>query len=264
MLLKVALILGCEFIENVTFEEICPKNVVGLCNKENDDPRVTSSTNGTHPATPKRKCSVPTDLPTNGEVDDVDGNICGIASKLASDSDINFADDDDDIIPGNGIVCSESDSEETSSDTEVEKFEEQEELKERQASNQQYISDGHSRCACCCHLHAGNLWDSSNSTDEHYSGAMAHFSITSSNPATASHLVDYDFLVKKLHTYQFDVLLGADGRRNTLCENFPRKEFRGKLAIAITANFVNNHTVKEAQVPEISGLSFIYHQQLFK
>ena len=38
--------------------------------------------------------------------------------------------------------------------------------------------------------------------------------------------------------YEFDVLIGADGKRNTL-RGFKRKEFRGKLAIAITANFIN-------------------------
>ncbi len=38
--------------------------------------------------------------------------------------------------------------------------------------------------------------------------------------------------------YEFDVLIGADGKRNTL-KGFKRKEFRGKLAIAITANFIN-------------------------
>ena len=38
--------------------------------------------------------------------------------------------------------------------------------------------------------------------------------------------------------YEFDVLIGADGKRNTL-QGFKRKEFRGKLAIAITANFIH-------------------------
>lgn len=52
--------------------------------------------------------------------------------------------------------------------------------------------------------------------------------------------------------YEFDVLIGADGKRNTL-EGFKRKEFRGKLAIAITANFINRRTEAEARVQEISG-----------
>lgn len=50
--------------------------------------------------------------------------------------------------------------------------------------------------------------------------------------------------------YEFDVLIGADGKRNTL-EGFKRKEFRGKLAIAITANFINKRTEAEAKVISI-------------
>jgi hypothetical protein len=46
--------------------------------------------------------------------------------------------------------------------------------------------------------------------------------------------------------------------------DFPRKEFRGKLAIAITANFINKRTEKEVRVPEISGISYIYHQKWFQ
>lgn len=57
--------------------------------------------------------------------------------------------------------------------------------------------------------------------------------------------------------YEFDVLIGADGKRNTL-EGFKRKEFRGKLAIAITANFINRRTEAEARVQEISGVCFMY------
>ncbi|XP_014262535.1 F-actin-monooxygenase Mical isoform X1 [Cimex lectularius] len=63
--------------------------------------------------------------------------------------------------------------------------------------------------------------------------------------------------------YEFDVLIGADGKRNTL-DGFKRKEFRGKLAIAITANFINRHTEAEARVEEISGVAFIFNQKFFK
>ncbi|XP_015127191.1 F-actin-monooxygenase Mical isoform X4 [Diachasma alloeum] len=63
--------------------------------------------------------------------------------------------------------------------------------------------------------------------------------------------------------YEFDVLIGADGKRNTL-EGFKRKEFRGKLAIAITANFINKRTEAEARVEEISGVAFIFNQKFFK
>ncbi|XP_045784060.1 F-actin-monooxygenase Mical isoform X5 [Maniola jurtina] len=63
--------------------------------------------------------------------------------------------------------------------------------------------------------------------------------------------------------YEFDVLIGADGKRNTL-QGFKRKEFRGKLAMAITANFINRHTEQEAAVPEISGVAYIFNQKFFK
>ncbi|XP_055011975.1 protein-methionine sulfoxide oxidase mical3a isoform X2 [Boleophthalmus pectinirostris] len=62
---------------------------------------------------------------------------------------------------------------------------------------------------------------------------------------------------------EFDVIIGADGRRNTL-PGFRRKEFRGKLAIAITANFINRHTTAEAKVEEISGVAFIFNQKFFQ
>lgn len=45
---------------------------------------------------------------------------------------------------------------------------------------------------------------------------------------------------------------------------FKRKELRGKLAIGITANFVNHRTKAEAQVPEISGVARIYNQKFFR
>ena len=44
---------------------------------------------------------------------------------------------------------------------------------------------------------------------------------------------------------------------------FRRKEFRGKLAIAITANFKNKRTTAEAVVEEISGVAFVYKQDFF-
>uniref|UniRef100_A0A8C5EXQ7 F-actin monooxygenase n=1 Tax=Gouania willdenowi TaxID=441366 RepID=A0A8C5EXQ7_GOUWI len=62
--------------------------------------------------------------------------------------------------------------------------------------------------------------------------------------------------------FDFDAVIGADGRKNTL-DGFRRKEFRGKLAIAITANFVNRNTTAEAKVEEISGVAFIFNQKFF-
>ena len=74
------------------------------------------------------------------------------------------------------------------------------------------------------------------------------------------------FLPEKtsLESEYFDVIVGSDGRRNTLFQDFPRKEFRGKLAIAITANFVNRRSEAESRAQEISGVSYIYAQKWFK
>ncbi|TRY72215.1 hypothetical protein TCAL_01080, partial [Tigriopus californicus] len=83
-----------------------------------------------------------------------------------------------------------------------------------------------------------------------------------------------------------DVLVCAQGKRVTLSavtdasklycffrklllkkafivSEFDRREFRGKLAIAITANFVNNKTSAEAMVEEISGIAYVYKQDFF-
>lgn len=45
---------------------------------------------------------------------------------------------------------------------------------------------------------------------------------------------------------------------------FKHKELRGKLAIGITANFINRKTAAEAQVAEISGVARIYNQKFFQ
>ncbi len=79
--------------------------------------------------------------------------------------------------------------------------------------------------------------------------------------------------------YEFSVLIGADGRRNSL-QGFQHKEFRGKLAIGITCNYVNHHTREEQNFEgsiflfnqvlssffyllEISGVAKIYNPQFF-
>ncbi|TSS48102.1 [F-actin]-methionine sulfoxide oxidase mical1 [Bagarius yarrelli] len=64
-------------------------------------------------------------------------------------------------------------------------------------------------------------------------------------------------------SYQFDVFISAGGGR-FVPVGFKRKELRGKLAIGITANFVNHRTTAEAQVPEISGVARIYNQKFFQ
>ena len=45
---------------------------------------------------------------------------------------------------------------------------------------------------------------------------------------------------------------------------FKRKEFRGKLAIGLTVNFINRNTSAEAKVEEISGVAYIFNQEFFK
>ncbi|KAI1715248.1 [F-actin]-methionine sulfoxide oxidase MICAL3 [Ditylenchus destructor] len=47
-----------------------------------------------------------------------------------------------------------------------------------------------------------------------------------------------------LSEYEYDVIVGADGKRNTI-PGFPRQVVRGKVAIGITANFVNGRTPME-------------------
>ncbi|CAF3849574.1 unnamed protein product [Rotaria magnacalcarata] len=63
-------------------------------------------------------------------------------------------------------------------------------------------------------------------------------------------------------TYEFSVLIGADGRRNSL-HGFQHKEFRGKLAIGITCNYINHQTREEQNFEEISGVAKIYNPQFF-
>ncbi|XP_056589123.1 F-actin-monooxygenase mical1 [Triplophysa dalaica] len=63
--------------------------------------------------------------------------------------------------------------------------------------------------------------------------------------------------------FQFDVFISAGGGRY-VPDGFKIKELRGKLAIGITANFINHHSKEEAQVPEISGVARIYNQKFFQ
>ncbi|XP_058163250.1 F-actin-monooxygenase MICAL1 isoform X8 [Dasypus novemcinctus] len=66
-----------------------------------------------------------------------------------------------------------------------------------------------------------------------------------------------------LANYEFDVLISAAGGK-FVPEGFTVREMRGKLAIGITANFVNKRTMEETQVPEISGVARIYNQGFFQ
>lgn len=229
MLLKVALIVGCEFIENITFEELCPLTLVkeegsNEKNENYDNHRIGSCSSSTQ----KRKLSTANMDEQLGDRRSSDNNLHRLKHINDHDS-----------------VSLEDNS---------------------RSSSERYAS---SSCDCCCHLHQGksgrNFW---RHISKNYIGSYAHFSLTSPTSASSTNCSSVynnpELLLEKLNTYSFDILIGGDGRRNTLSDNFRRKEFRGKLAIAITANFINNHTLAEAQIPEISGISFIYHQEMFK
>ena len=63
-------------------------------------------------------------------------------------------------------------------------------------------------------------------------------------------------------SYNYEIILAADGQQNSL-PGFRMKEFRAKLALAITVNFVNHNTKQESSVPEISGVAYVYRQDFF-
>ncbi|KAM6924503.1 F-actin-monooxygenase mical1 [Xenentodon cancila] len=63
--------------------------------------------------------------------------------------------------------------------------------------------------------------------------------------------------------FQFDVFISAGGGR-FVPDGFKHKELRGKLAIGITANFINGNTAAEGKVAEISGVARIYNQKFFQ
>ena len=65
-----------------------------------------------------------------------------------------------------------------------------------------------------------------------------------------------------LSSKHYDAILSADGKKYSL-PGFQSKEFRARLAIAITANFTNQNTDEEVAVEEISGVSYIYNQSFF-
>ncbi|KAI5929729.1 [F-actin]-monooxygenase MICAL1 [Manis javanica] len=67
----------------------------------------------------------------------------------------------------------------------------------------------------------------------------------------------------QLASYEFAVLISAAGGK-FVPEGFTVREMRGKLAIGVTANFVNRRSVEETQVPEISGVARIYNQKFFQ
>lgn len=63
--------------------------------------------------------------------------------------------------------------------------------------------------------------------------------------------------------FEFDVVIGAEGKGTTL-QGFTRKEYRAKLAIAITINYVRKYTREEAKVQEMGGLIQFGSPSFFK
>nr|XP_033773749.1 F-actin-monooxygenase MICAL1 [Geotrypetes seraphini]XP_033773750.1 F-actin-monooxygenase MICAL1 [Geotrypetes seraphini]XP_033773751.1 F-actin-monooxygenase MICAL1 [Geotrypetes seraphini] len=76
-------------------------------------------------------------------------------------------------------------------------------------------------------------------------------------------MASFHLNMPRLQKFQFDVLISAGGSK-FIPEGFKRKEMRGKLAIGITANFINRNTSAEAKVEEISGVARIYNQKFFQ
>lgn len=287
MLLKFALILGIDFVENVTFEEICPKTLtVSLSNETSSlssSSRLTGKCNEIAECdeeeiheTDDTKCHWRKNTQERNESDSPDGN-CLSSSTNSSDNNsstrknsnsrLNEKPGYDDNSDQDPLLSNSSRSRSSRSRSSLT-------ISLSKDTKEQRISKF--SCQCCCHLHSNNKVNQSSREASSFDGAFAHFSLTSSHISTpsvsnnhpgipsATFVNDYPAMLSRLHSLPFHVVLGADGRRNTLADHFPRKEFRGRLAIAITANFVNKHTLTEAQIPEISGISFIYNQQLFK
>ena len=65
-----------------------------------------------------------------------------------------------------------------------------------------------------------------------------------------------------LSSQTFDSIIAADGKQYCL-PGFTGKEFRAKLAIGITMNFVNNRKKSDILVEEIGGWSYHYDQAFF-
>ena len=62
-----------------------------------------------------------------------------------------------------------------------------------------------------------------------------------------------------LNQYEFKFLVVASGK-NVAIDGFDRRSLDAKLAIAVTANFVNSNSADEAAVRQISGVAKQFHQ----
>lgn len=233
ILLKVALIIGCEFIENIAFEEICPKSLFDnqTDNKENKISSTcncsTTSFNESDKVLPqpttKRKLNSSKESAKN---DDSNMYLDEYLAKESGGS--SHSRPDEKCSNSSGEEDSEIDSDTSSNDMGEENKtlnpDDEEGVKEKKSQESVKLKNVKENCNCCCHLHVNDdrirYWLQGK---RNMVGAYAHFSLTSSNPATSSANVNYEYLLKKLHKFPFNILIGADGRRNTLNDNFPRK-----------------------------------------
>ena len=62
-----------------------------------------------------------------------------------------------------------------------------------------------------------------------------------------------------IENYEFHFLVIGSGKRVPI-EGFDRQSLDAQLAIAVTANFVNNRTAEDSEPDEIAGLAYQYHQ----
>ena len=62
-----------------------------------------------------------------------------------------------------------------------------------------------------------------------------------------------------IDNFEFKFLVIASGK-NVPLEGFDRRSLDAKMAIAVTANFVIDHTAEEAEVSQISGIAKQFYQ----
>ena len=67
------------------------------------------------------------------------------------------------------------------------------------------------------------------------------------------------FWKSNLNDKSYRFLVIASGKQVPI-EGFDRRSLDAKLSIAVTANFVQNHTPEEAEVRQISGIAKHFHQ----
>ncbi|XP_023328747.1 F-actin-monooxygenase MICAL2 [Eurytemora carolleeae] len=92
---------------------------------------------------------------------------------------------------------------------------------------------------------------------------LAEPSLTEEGALIAGWQAIFEEKEKEAEGYVFDIIIGASGK-NCVLDGFSRYSLDARLAIAITANFVNRWSSEEAAVEEIGGLSRQYDQDFFK